>query len=49
MIQLLELSKIQIINLVCIIAKNQKKGKGQYGKKWTSYNGNLFVSIFFSS
>ena len=31
-----------------IIAKNQKKGKGQYGKKWTSYNGNLLVSIFFS-
>ena len=31
-----------------VIAKDQKKGKGQYGKKWTSYNGNLFVSIFFS-
>ena len=32
-----------------VITKNQKKGKGQYGRKWTSYNGNLFVSIFFFS
>ena len=31
-----------------VIAKDQKKGKGKYGKRWTSYNGNLFVSIFFS-
>ena len=31
-----------------IIAEKQKKGRGQYGKKWTSYRGNLFVSIFFS-
>lgn len=31
-----------------VIAKKQKNGRGQYGKKWTSYNGNLFVSIFFS-
>jgi BirA family biotin operon repressor/biotin-[acetyl-CoA-carboxylase] ligase len=31
-----------------VIAKEQKKGRGQYGKKWTSYRGNLFVSIFFS-
>ena len=30
-----------------IIAEKQKKGRGQYGKKWTSYRGNLFVSIFF--
>ena len=30
-----------------IIAENQKKGRGKYGKKWTSYKGNLFVSIFF--
>ena len=30
-----------------IIADKQTKGKGQYGKKWTSYKGNLFVSIFF--
>ncbi len=30
-----------------IIASNQKKGRGQYGKKWISYNGNLFVSFFY--
>jgi BirA family biotin operon repressor/biotin-[acetyl-CoA-carboxylase] ligase len=30
-----------------IIAEKQKKGRGQYGKKWTSFKGNLFVSIFF--
>ena len=31
-----------------IISDKQKKGKGQYGKKWISFKGNLFVSIFFS-
>ena len=31
-----------------IIAESQYKGKGQYGKKWISYKGNLFVSIFYS-
>ena len=31
-----------------VIAEKQKKGRGQYGKKWTSFKGNLFVSIFFS-
>ena len=31
-----------------IIADNQKNGRGQYGKKWKSYKGNLFVSIFFT-
>ena len=30
-----------------IVSELQKKGKGQYGKKWISLNGNLFVSIFF--
>jgi len=30
-----------------IIAEKQRKGRGQYGKKWTSFKGNLFVSIFF--
>jgi BirA family biotin operon repressor/biotin-[acetyl-CoA-carboxylase] ligase len=32
-----------------IIAEKQKTGRGQYGKKWISYKGNLFVSIFFST
>ena len=31
-----------------IIAETQKKGRGRYGKKWISYKGNIFVSIFFS-
>ena len=30
-----------------IIADKQAKGRGQYGKKWISYNGNLFVSFFY--
>jgi len=30
-----------------VIAEKQKKGRGQYGKKWTSFKDNLFVSIFF--
>ena len=32
-----------------VIAERQKKGRGQYGKKWTSFKGNLFVSIFFQA
>ena len=30
-----------------IIADSQYKGRGQYGKKWISYKGNLFVSFFY--
>ena len=30
-----------------IIAEEQKKGKGQYGRKWVSQKGNFFISIFF--
>ena len=30
-----------------IASKIQNKGRGQYGKKWISYRGNLFVSFFF--
>ena len=30
-----------------VYALSQKKGKGQYGKKWISKKGNLFGSIFF--
>jgi len=30
-----------------IVADEQKRGRGQYGKKWISYNGNLFVSFFY--
>jgi len=30
-----------------IIADYQKKGRGQFGKKWLSFKGNLFMTIFF--
>ena len=30
-----------------ISSESQNNGRGQYGKKWISYKGNLFVSIFF--
>ncbi|MBD1164684.1 biotin--[acetyl-CoA-carboxylase] ligase [Pelagibacterales bacterium SAG-MED13] len=30
-----------------VISETQKNGRGQYGKKWISYKGNLFVSFFF--
>ena len=29
-----------------IISETQSSGKGQYGRKWISYKGNLFVSFF---
>ena len=31
-----------------IISENQSNGKGQYGKKWISYKGNLFISFFYN-
>ena len=31
-----------------ILAANQTNGRGQYGKKWISVSGNLFISIFFN-
>ena len=36
------------LNYGMIVSENQKKGKGQYGKKWISYKGNLFVSFFYN-
>ena len=30
-----------------IIADYQNKGRGQHGKKWLSFKGNLFLTIFF--
>ena len=29
-----------------VVAQSQIKGRGQYGKKWISSKGNLFVSFF---
>ncbi len=31
-----------------VIAETQSSGKGQYGRKWISYKGNLFVSFFYN-
>ena len=31
-----------------IISEMQNNGRGQYGKKWISYKGNLFISFFYS-
>tara|TARA_B100001057_G_scaffold233105_1_gene233329 strand:- start:9675 stop:10205 length:531 start_codon:yes stop_codon:yes gene_type:complete len=30
-----------------IISESQINGRGQYGKRWISYKGNLFVSFFY--
>ena len=30
-----------------IIANSQKRGRGQYGRKWVSYKGNIFMSFIF--
>ena len=37
-------------NLKCgmIIAESQSNGRGQYGRKWISFKGNLFVSFFYN-
>ena len=34
-------------NCGMIISETQNNGRGQYGKKWISYKGNLFVSFFY--
>ena len=33
-------------NIGMVIAETQTKGRGQYGRKWISSKGNLFVSFF---
>ena len=30
-----------------IVAEKQKKGRGRHGRKWLSFKGNLFLSVFF--
>ena len=30
-----------------IISESQSNGKGQYGRKWISYKGNILMSIFY--
>ena len=35
-------------NFGMILSDSQTGGRGQYGKKWISYKGNLFVSFFYN-
>ena len=44
----INLIKKKNIRAGLVLAEKQKKGRGQIGKRWISYKGNLFVSIFFS-
>ena len=46
------LTAIRIINsskneFGMVISETQSKGKGQYGRKWISYKGNIFLSFFY--
>ena len=38
--------KISDFDSGMVVSENQTAGKGQYGKKWISLKGNLFVSFF---
>ena len=44
----IKLIKNKNIKFGIVVADKQTKGRGQHGKTWISYKGNLFVSIFFS-
>jgi len=44
----LRLIKNSNFNYGMVVSKTQSSGRGQYGKKWISYRGNLFVSFFYN-
>ena len=44
----IKIIKASNVDYGMIVSENQSNGKGQYGKKWISYKGNLFVSFFFN-
>ena len=44
----LRLIKRSKFNFGMIISELQSNGRGQYGRKWISLKGNLFVSFFFT-
>jgi BirA family biotin operon repressor/biotin-[acetyl-CoA-carboxylase] ligase len=44
----INLLKKSQLNYGMITADLQTKGKGQYGRKWISIKGNLFVSFFYN-
>ena len=43
----IRLIKISKNEFGLIVSDTQSNGKGQYGKKWISYEGNIFLSIFY--
>ena len=43
----MKLIKSENVKSGCVLTKLQTKGRGNYGRKWISLRGNLFVSIFF--
>ena len=44
----INLIKKKNIKAGCVITEKQNRGRGQHGKRWISYKGNLLLSIFFS-
>ena len=40
--------KTSNLNYGMIISELQNKGRGQYGNKWISYRGNMFISFFYN-
>ena len=43
----IRLIKKNIYDFGLVISETQSKGRGQYGKKWISLKGNIFLSFFF--
>jgi len=43
----IRLIKKNISDFGLVISETQSKGRGQYGKKWISLKGNIFLSFFF--
>ena len=42
----IRLIKKNISDFGLVISETQSKGRGQYGKKWISLKGNIFLSFF---
>ena len=43
----IRLIKKNVSEFGLVISETQSKGRGQYGKKWISLKGNIFLSFFF--
>lgn len=44
----IKIVKNSYLDFGMILSETQTNGKGQYGRKWISYKGNVFVSFFFN-